>query len=125
MRALPRYLLLSLALLALALALDALSTYLALNSGYANEGNPLLASLFQTPLGLLLFIVFKLFALFLAFYIARLLVSRHYRWRLYAFAALLVTCAFIFFLVSASNLFLAFRPHDLLSPPSILLFLVK
>ena len=104
------YTLIPLALLGLGLALDSLSTYLALVSGNASEGNPLLTHLFSSSNGFLVFLLLKVLGLLLAIYIARLLLPRAL-WRQLLYALLLTFCAAVFLFTSLSNLSLAFFGH--------------
>jgi hypothetical protein len=110
------YFLLPPSLLALGLLLDSLSTYLALASGNAIEGNPLLSVLFSSPLGLPIFVFFKILGVTLAFYIAYFIRLRAL-WRQSLYALLLILCASFFLLTSLSNLSLAFGlSHGFFSP---------
>jgi hypothetical protein len=112
MRRLPWYFVLAVFLLAVGLALDSLSTWLALTSGNAVEGNPLTGFLFQYPLGFPLFIVFKLLGVSLAIYIAWF-IRGYARWRRLLYALFLVATASIFIVTSTSNLAIAFGGHGL------------
>ena len=115
MRGLPVWLNFALGLLAAALLLDTLSTYAALNSGFASEGNPILAHLLHSSNGPLVFLALKLFGFLLAVYIARLLRSRAYTFRLGLYALFLIATSAVFLYASLSNFALAFTARPLFS----------
>lgn len=100
------YFVLPLAFLAVALALDSISTYLAIHYGYANEGNPILALILLTPIGVPVFIFFKILGIALAAYIAYFIRHRAI-WRQSLYAFLLIACASFLCITSLSNLNLA------------------
>jgi hypothetical protein len=109
---LRRYLLFAPILLGVALILDSLSTYLFLVSGSAIEGNPLVSLLFNARYGFIVFLVFKLLGVILAFYIAYY-IRAYALWRQLLYALLVTVIAALFLVASLSNLAFVFYGHGL------------
>ena len=106
----PRLLSFAIIALAFSLSLDLISTYIALASGYAYEGNPLAAHLLASGFGSL--ILLKLLgvavSLILSIYVVRSKQSGLLRF----YTLSLLAIALFYFLLSLSNLSAAYFHHD-------------